>query len=85
MFFFSIKNVQLFCKNLTGECFSFFISPAFSVDTGGHFEYMKCKWSLTVAAGLTQICLMDLSILINWTSPFPILGAPGVLFHFYFI
>ena len=28
---------------------------------------------------------MDPSILINWTSPFPILGVPGVLFHFYSI
>ena len=28
---------------------------------------------------------MDFSILINWMSPFPILGVPGVLFHFYFI
>ena len=26
---------------------------------------------------------MDFSILINWTSPFPIIGVPGVLFHFY--
>ena len=28
---------------------------------------------------LTHICLVDLSI--NWTSPFPILGVSGVLFH----
>ena len=34
---------------------------------------------------LTHICLMDYSILISWTSPFPILGAPGVIFYFYFI
>ena len=27
--------------------------------------------------------LVDLSILTNWTSPFPILGVSGVLFHFY--
>ena len=26
---------------------------------------------------------MDLSILINWTSQFQILGVPGILFHFY--
>ena len=32
---------------------------------------------------LTHICLVDPSILINWTSPFPILGVSGVLFHFY--
>ena len=31
---------------------------------------------------LTDICLMDPS---NWTSPFPILGMSGVLFHFYSI
>ena len=30
----------------------------------------------------THICLVDPSILINWTSPFPILGVAGVLFHF---
>ena len=28
---------------------------------------------------------MDPSILINWTSPFPVLGVSGVLFHFYSI
>ena len=28
---------------------------------------------------------MDSSILISWTSPFPILGVSGVLFHFYSI
>ena len=32
---------------------------------------------------LTHICLVDPSIFINWTSPFPILGVSGVLFHFY--
>ena len=32
---------------------------------------------------LTHICLVDRSILINWMSPFPILGVSGVLFHFY--
>ena len=35
-------------------------------------------------ATLTHICLVDPSILINWTSPFPILGVSGVLFHFLF-
>ena len=34
---------------------------------------------------LTHICLVDMSILINWTSPFPILELSGVLFHFYSI
>ena len=28
---------------------------------------------------------MDLYILINWKSPFPILGVSGALFHLYFI
>ena len=28
---------------------------------------------------------MNLSILINWMSPLPILGVSGVLFHFKFI
>ena len=32
---------------------------------------------------LTHICLVDYAILINWTSPFPILGVSGVLFHFF--
>ena len=31
------------------------------------------------------ICQADLSILINWTSPFPNLGVSGVLFHFHSI
>ena len=34
---------------------------------------------------LTHICPVDPLILINWTSPFPILGVSGVLFHFYSI
>ena len=34
---------------------------------------------------LNLICLVDFSNLINWTSPFPILGVSGVIFHFYFI
>ena len=34
---------------------------------------------------LTLIRLVDPSILISWTSPFPILGVSGVLFHFYSI
>ena len=28
---------------------------------------------------------MDTSILINWTSPFPVLGLSDALLHFYFI
>ena len=32
---------------------------------------------------LTYICLLDPSILINLTSPFPILEVSGVRFHFY--
>ena len=34
---------------------------------------------------LTQICVLDFSILINWMNPFPIVGVSGVLSHFYFI
>ena len=30
----------------------------------------------------THICLVDSSILINWTCPFPVLGMPGALLHF---
>ena len=33
---------------------------------------------------LTHICLVDPSILINWMSPFPILGVSGVLVSFLF-
>ena len=36
-------------------------------------------------AVLTHICPVNLSILINWTSPFPDFGVSGVLFHFYSI
>ena len=49
------------------------------------------KWSnilqvyKDVKSNLTHIRLEDPSILINWTSPFPILGVSGVLFHFYSI
>ena len=43
-------------------------------------------WPLDTQVGsvLTHICLVDSSILINWMSPFPILGVSGVLFHFYY-
>ena len=34
---------------------------------------------------LTHICLVDPSTLINWTSPFSILGVSGALFHFLFL
>ena len=34
---------------------------------------------------LTYICLVDWSILINWTNPFPVLGVSDVRFHFYSI
>ena len=34
---------------------------------------------------LTHICVVDFPILINWTSPFPILGVSGELFHLYSI
>ena len=30
----------------------------------------------------THTCPVDPSIVINWTSPLPILGKAGVLFHF---
>ena len=34
---------------------------------------------------LTHICLVDPSILINWTRPFPILEMSGLRCHFYSI
>ena len=34
-----------------------------------------------ILLSLTHICLVDPSILINWTSQFPILGVSGVLFY----
>ena len=34
---------------------------------------------------LTHICQVDPSILINWMSPFPIIGVAGEHFHFYSI
>ena len=35
---------------------------------------------------LTHICLVDLSTLINWTSPFPMLGVSVYIsFLFYFL
>ena len=32
-----------------------------------------------------SICLVDIFILINWTSPFPNLGVSGVFAYFYFV
>ena len=40
---------------------------------------------LNLSVNITHICLMDFSILINWTSPFWIIGVSDVLFHFYSI
>ena len=40
---------------------------------------------LSLLFSLSHICLLDFSILINWTSPFRILGVSGVRFHFYSI
>ena len=34
---------------------------------------------------LTHNCLVDPSILINWTSPFPIFGMYGVPFSFFIL
>ena len=45
----------------------------------------KTKSSFLFSTELTHICLVDPSILISWTSPFPILGVSDVLFHFYSI
>ena len=33
----------------------------------------------------TQISRVDFPIIINWMSPLSLLGASGVIFHFYFI
>ena len=58
----------------------------------GHFvgfvvQQLKCRWPReTDKMGiwwLTHICLVDYSILMNWTSPFEILGVSGVCFGFY--
>ena len=47
-----------------------------------------CLWYfLTIRTnilnGLTNTCRMGFPFLINWTSPFPILGLVGGIFHFY--
>ena len=51
--------------------------------------YLLYRWIIGHVLGhvsqensLTHICVVDPSILINWNSPFPILGVSGVLFHF---
>ena len=54
---------------------------AFCVGTN-KTRYSRYKLKST---GLTHICLVDFSILINWTSPFPILAVFGVRFHFHSI
>ena len=46
---------------------------------------MKGKTHKKTGNGLTNICLVDPSIHINWTITLPILGVFGVLFHFYSI
>ena len=38
---------------------------------------------VSLTNNLTHICLVDPSVLINWTSPFSILGVSSILFHFY--
>ena len=44
-----------------------------------------CSELLVSSPFLTHICPVNSSILINWTRPSPILGASGILFHFYSI
>ena len=36
-----------------------------------------------ISPKLTHLCRMYFPIFINWTSPFPILGLLGGMFHFY--
>ena len=55
-----------------------------SVPWQNHFPEAM-QMSLYGKLGLTHICLVDPSILIIWTSPFPTLGVSCVLFHFYSI
>ena len=46
------------------------------------FYYEVFHVVLPCSLFLTHICLVVRSILINWTSPVPILAVSGVLFHF---
>ena len=50
-----------------------------------YLESDKLKGVYPHQQSLTHFCLVDLSILINWMSLFPILGLCSVLFHFYSI
>ena len=45
----------------------------------------KCIKQNRNVIDLTHICLLDFSILIKWTSQFPVLGVSGILFHLYLI
>ena len=49
-------------------------------------KILLCTYSQIVdfsINSLTHLCRMYFPILINWTSPFPILGLLGGIFHFY--
>ena len=47
-------------------------------------QYLSPKNTETSTETSTNpICLVDYAILVNWLSPFPILGVSGGPFHFY--
>ena len=54
-------------------------------DFGCQRQQQICRYAVGGITVLTHICLVDPSILINWTSPFSILGVSDVLFHFHSI
>ena len=62
-----------------------FLSNAFSSLSLFYFLPLFWIWICTTKILLTHICLVDLTTLFSWTSPFPILGMSGVFFYSYFI
>ena len=62
--------------------FSFLMRKAFSIYVLSIFVFFLLS-VLRCSMNLTHNCLVDQSILINWTSPCPILGVSGVLFHIF--
>ena len=61
-------------------------SPQLNIEEVSYYCIDIPPFSVAVTVKLTHICLVDYTILINWTSQFTILGVSGVvLFHFYSI
>ena len=78
-FFYSLS--PRFCKHSSFRS-HVLITLAINERSGKHVHQINTKFN---RLRLTHLCRMYFPIIINWTSPYPILGLFGGIFHFYSI